>query len=250
MKWSTIKNIMVGFLIFMNLFMLAIIIVTTINKTYIPQNVIDSALSVIRKSGFEISEDIFPNKYYTRPSYNAQFYSASDLSELFFEKQIAFRTVGESLVGMNEDAVLTVNDNYFSYDSGKEELGNSSPKELKRALEEVGFDMTGAVYDQKTKHFYKIYDKANLFNMYLEAKLDNNGEVCFVKAQWPKSLVEGERSTVSFIESSAKLKEIFPDGGTIKDIELGYSLHSLGGDNYLFFPSWRVNVNGKLKIVE
>lgn len=250
MKWSTIKNIMVGFLIFMNLFMLAIIIATTIKKTYIPQNVVDSTVSVIRKSGFEISEDIFPDKYYSRPTYNAQFYSASDLSELFFEKQIPFRTVGESLLGTNDDAVLTVNDNYFSFDTGKEEKENVSSKELKLALEKTGFDMSGAVYDEKTQHFYKMYNSANLFNMYLEAKLDNDGEICFVKAQWPKTLTEGERVTVSFIQSSAKLKELFPSGGTIENIELGYSLYALGGDNYLFSPAWRVNVDGEPKIVE
>lgn len=250
MKWSNIKNIMIGFLIFMNLFMLAIIIGTTINKTYLPQDVVDSTLSVIRKSGFEISEDVFPDKYYTRPSYNAQFYSASDLSELLFKKQIAFRTVGESLVGINDDAILTVNDNYFSYDTGKDSEENVSSKKLKSALEKIGFDMTGAVYDKKTKMFYKMYDDANLFNMYLEAKLDEDGEICFVKAQWPKKLIEREHVTISFIESSAKLKDFFPNGGTIKDIELGYSLHSASGDNYLFSPAWRVNVNGDPKIVE
>ncbi len=250
MKWSNIKNIMVGFLIFMNIFMLAIIVTTTLKKTNIPQSVVDSSLSVIRKSGFEISEDIFPKKYYTRPTYNAQFYSASDLSELFFGKQIPFRTVGDNLVGTNDDAVLTVNDNYFSYDTLEEADESISAKELKKDLEKIGFDMTGAVYDEKTKVFYKMYDDANLFNMYLEAEFDKDGKVCFVKAQWPKELTERERVTISFTENCAKLKEFFPDGGTVKDIELGYSLRSLGRDNYLFSPAWRVNVNGEPKIVE
>ncbi len=250
MKWSSIKNLMIGFLIFMNIFMLAIIITTSIKKSYIPQNVIDSSLSVLRKSGFEISEDIFPDKYYTKPSYKAQFYSASDLSDLFFKKQIPFRTVGESLIGIEEYASLTVSDNYFLYDSGEVAIDKVSMKELQQALEEIGFDMTGAVYDKKTGHFYKMFDNANLFNMYLEAKLDKNGNVCFVKAQWPKSLTKAENKTISFIESSAKLKELFPDGGTIKNVELGYSLHALGGDNFIFSPAWRVNVNGEPKIIE
>ncbi len=250
MNWSSIKNLMISFLIFMNLFMLAIIITTTLKKAYLPQYVIDSTLSVLRKSGFEISEEIFPDKYYTKPSYKAQFYSASDLSELFFKQQIPFRTEEDSLVGMQADAVLTVSDNYFLYNNGNKEKDNSTQKELEQALKETGFDMTGAVYDEKTKHFYKMYNGSNLFNMYLEAKLDDGGNVCFVKAQWPKKLTKGENKTISFIESSAKLKETFPDGGTIKNIELGYSLQSLGGDNFTFSPAWRVNVDGEPKILE
>lgn len=250
MKWSSIKNIMVWFLIFMNLAMLAIIATTSIKKAYIPQEVISSSLSVIRQSGFEIANDIFPEKYYSRPTYKAQFYSASDLSELFFKKQIPFRTEGDSLVGMQGRSVLTVNDNFFSYDSGYAASEDFSSKDLRRALEKTGFDMHGAVYDEETGYFYKMYNKANLFNMSLEAKLDSDGEICFVKAHWPKSLIEGEKRKLSFIGSSAKLKNAFPDGGKIESIELGYSLNSLGGDTFLFTPAWRVNVNGELKIVE
>ena len=81
---SMVDNIMVGFLILMNLFMLVIIAVTTMQQSYIPERVINAAIKVIRQSGFEISDDIFPKTYYTLPSYRAQFYSASDLSDLFF----------------------------------------------------------------------------------------------------------------------------------------------------------------------
>ena len=250
MKWSSIKNLMVGFLIFMNVAMLIIIIATSLNKAYIPEEVINSSLSVIRKYGFEISEDIFPDKYYTRPTYKAQFYSASDLSDLFFKKQIPFRTDGESLVGTQDNAVLTVNDNYFSYDSGRSAKDDASPRELKKALEKTGFDMTGAVFDGKTRHFYKMYNGLNLFNMSIEAKIDADGNICFVKAHWPKNLIKMENLTLSFIESSTKLKNAFANGGTIKNIELGYSLRALGGDTFLFEPAWRVNVDGEVKILE
>ena len=119
MKWSNIKNIMIGFLIFMNVFLLAIITTTTIQKSYIPQDVTASAISVIEKAGFELNHDIFPQKFLSLPTYKAQFYSASDLSELFFKRQIAFRTEGESLVGTEARAELIVNDNFFSYNRCK-----------------------------------------------------------------------------------------------------------------------------------
>jgi hypothetical protein len=250
MKWSNIKNIMVGFLILMNLFMLVIIAVTTMQQSYIPERVINAAIKVIRQSGFEISDDIFPKTYYTLPSYRAQFYSASDLSDLFFGKQVAFRTEEKSLVAVEGNAVLTVNDNYFSYDSGYAAAENLSPKKLKRALEKLGIDMKGSVYDNKAGYFYRMYNGTNLFNMSLEAKTDSDGEICYVKAHWPKELEAGERKKISFIESAAKLKDTFPDGGKIQSIELGYSLNSLGGEKYIFTPAWRVKAGSDLKIID
>ena len=250
MKWNNIKNIMIGFLIFMNVFLLVIITATTIQKSYIPQEVTASAISVIEKAGFELNHDIFPEKYHSLPTYRAQFYSASDLSELFFKRQIAFRTDEESLVGNEGIAELIVNDNYFSYDSGYSPSDNFTPKMLKKALSKIGFDMSGAVYDAANGCFYKMYEDLNLFNMSIEAKLDSDGNICYVKAHWPKTLIKGERNNISFIESSAKLKKYFPQGGTIDSIELGYALHSSGGNKFLFKPTWRVSVNGNPLIIE
>lgn len=250
MKWSNIKNIMVGFLIIMNLFMLAIIAVTTMQQSFIPERVVNAAISVLRESGFEIEDDTFPSSYYTLPSYNAQFYSASDLSELFFGKQVAFRTEENSLVAVEGAAVLTVNDNHFYYESGRTASETKSSSVLRRAVKKLGIDMKGAVYDEKTGYFYRMYNDTNLFNMSLEVKLDNDGEICFIKALWPKKLTTGERRKISFVESTMKLKEEFPDGGKIKNIELGYSLRSVGGEKFYFTPAWRVKVNNELKILE
>ncbi len=249
MKWTKIKSLMVCFLIAMNLFMLAIIAVTTKQHSTISKNVVDAAVSVLNKSGFEFDKELFPDTYYSLPSYNAHFYSASDLSDLFFGKQVAFRTEGNSLVATQGKAVLTVNNNNFLYSSGYDAVASSSDK-IQKALENMGIDMKGAVYDKKASCFYRMYNNTNLFNMSLEAKLDNDGEICYVKAQWPKTLTASERRKLSFIESTMKLKELFPDGGTITEIELGYSLRQMSGEKFLFTPAWRVRVNDELKIIE
>lgn len=249
MKWSKIKSMMVCFLIAMNLFMLAIIAVTTKQQSTIPKKVVDAAVSVLNKSGFEFDSELFPATYYTLPSYNAYFYSASDLSELFFGKQVPFRTEGNSLVATQGKAVLTVNNNNFLYISGYDAVESRSDK-VQNALENMGIDMKGAVYDKKASCFYRMYNNTNLFNMSLEARLDSDGEICYVKAQWPKTLTPLERKKLSFIENAMKLKEVFPLGGTITKIELGYSLRQMSGEKFLFTPAWRVMVDDELKIIE
>ena len=113
----------------------------------------------------------------------------------------------------------------------------------------LGIDMKGAVYDEKENCFYRMYNKANLFNMSIQAKLDKDGNLCYVNGYWPKELTAGERKKFSFIESAVKLKDYFPGGGSIENIELGFSLISNGGEKYIFTPAWRVKVNGESKII-
>ena len=250
MKWTNIKSIMVGFLIVMNLFMLGTIAVTTKQQSIVPEEVIDSAISVMKESGFEIGKDIFPKSYVALPSYNTQFYSASDLSELFFGKQVAFRTKDKSLVATEGSAVLTVNNNHFLYGSGSTAVSSGSAYSLVKTLKKKGFDMKGAVYDKEAGYFYRMYNGVNLFNMFIEVSLDSDGEICYMKAQWPKKLVSGERKRISFIESMQKLNPAFPAGGKIKNIELGYSLKSAGGEKFTFTPSWRVQVDDQIRILE
>ena len=110
--------------------------------------------------------------------------------------------------------------------------------------------MSGAVYDNTENYFYCMYDDANLFNMSMRAKLDENGDLCYVSAYWPKELNSGEKHRISFVESIMKIKEQFPEGGNIETIELGYSLSSVGGEKFIFNPTWRIMVDGELKILE
>jgi len=249
LKWTKIKNIILGFLLIMNIFMLLIIAITSGQKMTVPKEVINSSVSFLKNSGFTIDEKQIPGKYYTLHSYNATFYSASDLSELFFKKQVPFRTTGNSLVAVYENAVLTVKDNNFIYENNSEEAA-SNPTEIKKALEKTGIDMSGAVYDNNDNYFYCMYDDANLFNMSIRAKLDKSGNLCYVSAYWPKELNSGEKHRISFVESIMKIKEEFPNGGTIKAIELGYSLSSIGGEKFIFEPTWRIMVDDELKILE
>ena len=179
MKWTTVKSIMIWFLIGMNIFMLSFIAFTEKERSTLPEEVISSSLSYMRKSGFVIDSELIPDKYSSLRSYSVQFYTASNLSEIFFDKQIAFRTKENSLVGTEGKAVLTVNDNHFSYTDGYEAVTDkASGYKIKKALSKMGFDMTGAVYDENENCFYMMESNSNLFNMFIKAKIDKDGEVC------------------------------------------------------------------------
>ncbi len=249
MKWTKIKSIILFFLLGMNIFMLIIIGITIGKQMEIPKEVVDSSISVLDKSGFEIDRKIFPDTYYKLPSYGATFYSAGDLSNIFFGKQVAFRTSANSLIATTEGATLTVSGNHFIYENGKtaKEAGSSA---IRKELEKFGINMEGAVFDKTNNCFYRMYNKANLFNMSIQAELDENGNLCYVNAYWPKELTPDESERLSFLESIVKLEEAFPQGGKIHSIELGYSLQSVGGEKYTFIPAWRVKVNNDFIILE
>lgn len=229
--------------------MLFIIGITIGKQMDIPKEVVDSSISVLNKSGFEIERKIFPDTYYNLPSYSATFYSPGDLSNIFFGKEVAFRTSGNSLIATVEGATLTVSGNHFTYKNGKKPKAFSS-SEINKELENYGISMEGAVYDSENQCFYRMYNKANLFNMSIQAKLDEKGNICYINAYWPKELLPGESRRFSFLESVVKLKEVFPQGGKIHSIELGYSLQPMGGEKYTFIPAWRVKVNDDLLIFE
>ena len=233
----------------MNLFMLTFIAFDSYKKTVIPDNVITASLKVLEDSGFKCDRKDFPKSNYYLPPLSVTFYSASDLSELFFNRQVAFGTTDNSLVAKYNGAVLKVYSNHFTFTTGKS-AKKASEKELKRALKDIGIDTDGIVYDKKEKCFYKMYKNNNLFNMYINVELDEHGGICSISAQWPKKITALNKQQVAFTQSLTILKKAFPQGGKLKSIELGHALKAFDGETYNFVPAWRVNVGGKLEILE
>ena len=108
MKWSKLNSIIICFLLAMNLSMLFFIGFDSYKKTVIPDKVIEASLKVLEDSGFVCSKEDFPKSNHYLPTLSVTFYSASDLSELFFGRQVAFGTSDNSLVARHEEAVLKV----------------------------------------------------------------------------------------------------------------------------------------------
>lgn len=250
MSWSKIKSIMVYFLIAMNLFMALFIAITNYRDTHVPGKVIEASAEILKRDGFNCDKKIIPASTYELPVLDTSFYSADKLSEVFYGKQLPFKTDKDSLVATDGDSTLTVTGNYFSYKSTEKAHGQVSEKELRSALEKIGLNMEDSVYDEQENCFYKMHKGVNLFNMYIKAEIDKGGSICNISAQWPTEITERNKAKLSFVTSVTKVKDSFPDGGKITLIEKGYALKPLGNNNYRFIPSWRVKVGKELKIIE
>jgi len=248
MNWSKIKTIIIYFLLGMNAFLLVCMAFFTYSENVVPKNVLTASVTLLQNSGFEIQEDVLPGSYVTLPKLNTSFYSPSDLSDIFFKKQLPFRTKDDSLIASENGAELTVSRNTFSYKS-KNPAVKASPGKIKRKLKKAGINMSGAVYDESTGFFYRMYKGHNLFNMYIKASLDEDGNISEAVAQWPGSLSPQSGKRFSFTKHIPTLSD-YEVRGEITKIECGYELKALGGEKYVFTPSWRVAIDDSFLILE
>lgn len=249
MNWSKIKTIIIYFLVVMNIFLLICMAIFTYSENTVPEKVLISSAELLRKDGFNLDESVLPGRYITLPTLHTTFYSPSDLADIFFNKQLAFRIKEDSMVAAEDDAALTVTLNSFSYKTESSPV-KVSASNIKRKLKKAGIDMSGAVYDEKNGFFYKMYKGHNLFNMYIKASIDKDGNLCEVSGQWPMSVSPKGKKRFSFTKHVPMLSESTTTRGEIKNIECGYMLKSIGGNKYVFSPSWRIFVDNDIVILE
>lgn len=248
MDWSRIKNIIIIFLIVLNIFLLAMMGVTTYRENYISPDVLNSALKVLKKDGFLCEPDIMPDMYIDAVVLKTEFYSAIELSEIFYKKQVPFRTSKDTLIAENNGGKLSVSSNYFLFENGSTPV-KASELRLRHALRKAGIDMSYSVFDKSTGYFYMMHRSSNLFNMYLHAEVDKSGNLCRVEAQWPKSVKPSSRKRISFCDKAVSLSDYFKVAGRISQIELGYELKSESEDSFSFEPSWRVSTEDETQII-
>ena len=248
MNWTKLKNIMLAFLIFMNVLLLFIISLSTLIEENIPESAIDAGIEILIKDGFSCNKDVFPKTYESIPTITAKYYAATELSQIFFKNQLAFKTEDNSLIATSEDATLTITDNHFIYDTTDNPINASSLKVLKK-LKKLGLDMDGAIYDEKQNQFIKTNNNIEFFNIYLKAKLNEDNEICYVEGIWPVITSVGENKHLSFSSHVLKVKDIFPQGGKITEIKLGYSFNASRKDKLTFAPSWKITIDGESKIL-
>lgn len=249
MNWSRIKTIMIYFLVFINIFLIIFLGITTYSENNIPDEVVNASIKVLSNKNFRCDKDIFPDKKLTLPRLNASFYSPSELCDIFFKRQVAFRTVGDSLVAEYDDATLEVKDNYFCYQTNKTPKKHSISK-YKRVLRRLGIDLKELDFDEKILTFHASYKSITLDSTHLKINLDEDGEICLLKGVWPREIQSGTKEKVSFCDEIVNLTNTFQNGGDIQSIEVIYSLSNSNNKKYQYKPLWKVTVNNETKIIE
>lgn len=246
MNWSRVKSIMIFFLIGINVFLLIVFGLITYRENYIPDSVIGAATSVLASEGFPCDSDLIPNMYKSAAVLNTDFYTASELSDAFFGRQLPFRTEGYSLIAESDSdgEKLTVSGSSFAFESDRTEK-SASPRKIRRALEKAGINMRGAVYDSRHKQFVLYYKGIILDKMYIKAGIDSDGRLCRADAAWVQISPSSVKKRVSFMETVTALPQKIKKKGTVKKIELAYALDSFHSDKYVFRPSWIVTVGEK-----
>lgn len=242
MNWSQIKNILLGMLIVMNIFVISARIFTRLTTENIPTVVCAAAEMVLQNNDLECPKELLPEKYVSAPQLTVSFPSAAELSERFFAVQTAFSPDSDAITATWDGKVLRVKDIFFSYNSGKSPA-KASEKELRRALKKIGFELKNAKYSEKHNMFIPYYKSAPLMDMYITAQLDENGEICTVSGVWPKiNSVSSPRSALSIIDHLPGVIKRFQKG-KIEDIRFGYKLSddTVSG-TYTFVPAWRVDM--------
>lgn len=241
MKWTSVKNMMLGLLIVMNVFMTGVVLVRRYSSERIPPSVRTAAAEALENGGVSCPAELLPEKYITARSVRAEFTSAAELSRIFFGEQLAFQTEGRTLIARKDGAELWVEEKVFRYSDSRAAVP-SSERELRRALKKLGFDMRRAGYDRESGSFYRAVDGIPVFDMYLRASLGEDGTVCSVEACWPRvSCGAASEAGISVISCLPSIGEAF--SGRVKAIETGYSL--VKNENTASFslePSWRVTM--------
>ncbi len=244
MRWSTVKNLMLGLLIAMNIFMTGASVLKRVESERIPPLVAAAAADALNNNGIKCAPGLLPDRYLTVRTFSGGFPTAIELSRMFFGEELAFQTEGRTLIARHDGAELRVEDTRFSYTGGGEPV-KADEKALRRAMEELGLDMSRAGYDGNGE-FALICDGRPVFGMYLRAAIDGDGNVVSVEASWPGvDFADRRRSGISIIDHIPEMLELFPDGATVKNLEAGYTLvRNENTETYSFEPAWRVTVDG------
>ena len=249
MNWSRIKTIMICFLVFINIFLVGFLAVTTHRESRIPDDVVNASIQVLSNKNFRCSKEIFPDKKLTLPRLNVIFYSPSELCDLFFERQVAFKTVDNYLIAEYNGATLEVKDNYFCYKTQGIPKKQSVSK-YKLALKKLGIDLKEIEFDEKILTFHAKYKSICLGDTHLKINLDEDGEICLLKGIWPKEMRAGSAEKVSFCDEIINLSNAFTNGGDIQSVEVIYSLSSSNSKKYYYKPLWKVTVDNETKIIQ
>ncbi|MDO4562687.1 MAG: hypothetical protein Q4C12_02505 [Clostridia bacterium] len=249
MNWRSVKSIMIGLLVAVNVFLLANIFTLNFEHTRVDERVLQSAVQVLADKGIECSMDIIPKYYAAADILSVDFFTISELSQMFFENPVSYGSDGKNVVISENGTTLTIDGNSFSYTNGSQLRINFGEAELRKALAAKGFDMEDAVYDAMQDTFYRYHDRRKCEGLYIRAAFDERGDLCAVSGVWPNVEVLRENEDVEHIaQKIPQIEAAMGQGGKITGISLCYKLQQDASDVTLV-PAWRIETEEKTIIL-
>lgn len=247
MSWAKIKNIMIGILLLINIFLLVDIALTKYMSSALPQGTGENFVKVLAEKNITVEDSLVPHYYETRKNLSAELYSLDNLSQIFLGKKVGYVSEGDMVVAKAEKGKIAVDGNYIKFSSGKENREKDGEKII-AAMKQAGLSVEGATYDGEDGTVKLVFDHAEVEGIYLDIALDENGEIAYAEGVWPKITVEGTNEKVSVISAVLDIRNRLPEGAHITNIENIYIFECVNNIPEIK-NAWRISALGRSYIV-
>ncbi len=241
MNWSNIKNIMIGLLIVINVFLIGDMAVTKYKENALPEGIAESVERIFAKNGITVEEGLLPSFYEERKSLDISFYSIDTLAQMLLGGKVEYTSDGENIIAEKDGRILSVNGHSFSYKTPLTAV-ESGDRRIIKALSDAGLSNPGMKCENGSVGVE--IDGFEIEGLYLDAALDSNGNIAFLSGVWGKLSIGEETEKATFVSAAPNVCKAIPSGSRIKNITGVYVIEG-SGQNYTVKPAWKVEAGGK-----
>lgn len=261
MNWGKMKNVMIAFLVVLNLILLTVLYAVESDNTTLSAEEVKNAARVLRNHGISVNEEMIPTRRVEMG--NLPMVAATQSHEKFVTVFL-----GTTYEHQREEDTLTnvytfgektvrLNGGYIKYYSGRE-AGEVPSEDLWRSvrnkIEDAGISLKDAVETKSSEYerrYLQQYKGKDFFEGNITVTADKSG-ILSVEGFWmvPGGKEFGKESVSSVTEAfSAFLQDEERDKKSVEitDITLGYSV--LLGEEQINFseataiPVWRLTTS-------
>ena len=239
MSWSKVKNIVIGILVVINLFLLCDIAITRFNSIELPKGTGDNFVSILEEKGITIAPKLIPQHFEERNDISVEFYNIDSLTQMFIGEDVKYVSDGQSVIAAINDKKLTVTGRHFEYSTLHHSV-NKDGDDILKAIKKVGIDTKYARFIESEGIIRMVIDSMIVEGIYLDVALSKTGELSYVKGIWPKAEVKSQGRKESVISCVTDIVATLPYGAYIDDIE-GIYVFEYKGQEASVKPAWRIH---------
>lgn len=242
MRWKNVKNIMIILLVIINAFLIGDMALTRMSAACLPKGAVKSAENILERNGISVAQGLISKNYETRPAASFSVYTIDYLSESILGERVQYVSDGQNVVAKKDKKVLTFFGNSFDYSTDLKRSEKNGRKILS-CLKKKGLFTDGAYFDSDDGLVKMRFDGCRVEGMYLDAYLDEEGELAAVSGIWGIVTRRDETQKVAFVTAVPQLCALLPQGAHIDGIESVYII-SGSGQNYTMKAAWQVTADG------